>query len=342
MPVYNGERWLSEALESVLSQSLRDIEVIAVDDGSSDGSRAILERLASIDGRLTVVTNETNLGISAALNRGRRVARSPYIARLDADDVALPERLSRQAEFLDAHSSVAAVGGAAVLIDADGQRASTIHFPTSSAAIHANLLRRTCLAHPAVMLRGAALEEVGGYRLDHVEDLDLWLRLSERFELANLAEPVILYRQHPRQVSLTALEDQTARILVVRQAARARRSGHRDPLAGVDEVTPALLDQLGIEQRDVDKAVDSARLGWASTLAERGCLEEARQLVALTEPRLGRRAWKAFAAATELRRAETQFGAGRRLAAVAHAGLSFRHDPRYAWSRIRQWVGDRR
>src|SRR5438105_8081109 len=177
MPVFNGELYLSEALESVLQQTFTDWELIAVDDGSQDASRSILEGFAAADCRIRILANETNEGISASLNRAWCEARSEYITIAHADDVSLPNRLAWQVDLLDARASIAAVGGAMILIDAEGRRVSIAGVPTSSRAIRATLLRHNCLNHSSVMLRRSALEKVRGYRFDLVEDYDLWLRL---------------------------------------------------------------------------------------------------------------------------------------------------------------------
>src|SRR6478672_8128862 len=142
MPVRDGEAYLEEAVASVLGQTLEDLELIVVDDGSTDSSGEILERLAAADPRVHILTGSTRSGISAALNRGWREARGGYIARLDADDVALPGRLERQVRFLDEHPAVAVVGSAAILIDPDGRELGTARVPTDCKSIRSTLQRR--------------------------------------------------------------------------------------------------------------------------------------------------------------------------------------------------------
>jgi hypothetical protein len=341
IPVFNGEAYLAEAVESVLEQTLEELELVAVDDGSRDASRAILEGFARADPRVRLLANEKNLGISAALNRGWRAARAPYIARLDADDVSLPDRLARQVEFLDAHPSVAVVGGAAIIIGVTGRRTSTMRFPTASRTIHSTLLRHNCLAHPSVMLRRTALEEVGGYRLAHVEDYDLWLRISERFDLANLSDPLILYRVHPGQLSFLVLEERVREALAVRAAARIRLASGADPLAGAEELTPEIIGRLSIDEAEVARALEHELLAWATVLADLNHPEEADDLVVQASRLRRRPARRAFAAARELRQAETLLGDGRPLAAVSHGLRAFGLEPKYAFSRLKAWLGDR-
>ena len=341
MPVYNGQAFLGEALESIRQQTFVDWELVAVDDGSHDGSGSVLERFAATDRRIRILTNETNAGIAAALNRGWREARGAYIARLDADDVALPERLARQVEFLDAHPRVAAVGGAAIFVDGMGRRLSVARVPTSNRAIKRILPRHNCFNHPSVTLRRSALEAVGGYRFDHVEDYDLWLRLSERFDLANVHEPVILYRLHPEQVSFRVLEDQVRRAMAVREAARRRRSLGVDPLDGVDDLTPEVVAGLCPEGPELAAVLEPELLAWAVTFAELGRNEEATELVERASRTLGPRAEAAFASFRELRQAQLSWTTGKRRAALAHVIGAVRHDARFAFSRIRARLSDR-
>ena len=341
MPVFNGDAHLTEAIESVLTQTMGDLEIVVVDDGSSDNSRAIVERFAHADPRVRLVVNERNLGISAALNRGWQTARGALIARLDADDLALPGRLERQVAFLDAHPSVAVVGGAAHVIDSSGERLSTMRFPTESRVIRSTLRRHNCFAHPSVIVRRAALQDVGGYRFDQSEDYDLWLRLSEHFDLANLAEPLILYRVHGSQLSLFDLEDRVKGALAVRAAARIRRAGGTDPLAGAAGLTPELFDQLGIEREELDRALEHELLSWANVLVRIGRQDDAHELVEQAAQRLGPRARRAYAAAGELQAAEELLGSGRPLAGSARVVRAFRQEPRYTSTRLGAWFADR-
>jgi hypothetical protein len=337
MPVYNGEAYLNEALESVLEQPFTDWELIAVDDGSRDDSAEILARYAAADSRIRVLRNETNVGVSATLNRGWREARGAYIARLDADDIALSERFARQVAFLDGHETVAVVGTNAILIDPQGRRLSSTRLPTRSAAIHSTLLRHNCLNHPSVMLRRAALEEASGYRFDGVEDYDLWLRIAERHDLANLPDTLILYRIHPEQVSLRTVEDKALRIAAVRAAAHARRDSLGDPLAGADELTPELLGCVEIDESELAAEWITS----AAVLDDLGRHAEADELVAQASRRLGSSAARAFSAASELRQAEKLRAAGRPAATLLHVLTALRREPRYASRQLGAWLKDR-
>jgi glycosyltransferase involved in cell wall biosynthesis len=340
MPVFNAAAFVGEAVESVLRQTLAEIELIAVDDGSTDDSVAILQGYERSDPRVRVLGVGEHRGISRVLNVGWREARAPYIARLDADDVALPDRLVQQARFLDDEESVAVLGTATIIIDSNGRRGATTVHPTSPAAIRVTLRRRNCLAHPSVMVRRSALEQVGGYRFDHIEDYDLWLRLSESLDLANLREPLVLCRQHAGQVSFTTLEEQVRRQLIVRNAARARRSGLPDPLAGVTELDASAAERVGVDQRELRKAIEWEWLARAATIAEDSD-EAVEGLIDDAVKRLGPRGRRAFFAACELKRADTLAASGRPAAGAAQVGAAVVRSPSYSAQRLSVWIGDR-
>ncbi len=202
MPVYNGERYLVDAVASILSQTTNDLELVCINDGSDDRSPQILEWFATQDSRIRVV-HQPNCGIVDALNAGCAAARAPLICRMDCDDVALPDRLERQANFMRHNPDCTVVGGAILEIDADSDPLTISRLPQTHAEIIDNLLhRRAGHFHPTTMIRAADIEAVAGYRREFqwVEDHDLWLRLAQRGRLANLPEPVLCYRQHATSV----------------------------------------------------------------------------------------------------------------------------------------------
>lgn len=198
MPVYNAERYLSEAVESILNQTYGDLEFVIIDDGSTDRSLDILNLYAAQDPRLRIISRP-NTGCVRALNEGLALCQGEYIARMDNDDVALPERLQRQIAFLDAHPECLMVGCALLRIDADGDLLCEEALPESHEEIEARLLRGLgAIGHPAALIRRQSLVEVGGYREAYygADDYDLWLRLAERGRLANLPDALLKYRVH--------------------------------------------------------------------------------------------------------------------------------------------------
>jgi glycosyltransferase involved in cell wall biosynthesis len=273
MPVRDGERFLVEAVESVLGQTLSDLELIVVDDGSTDGTAGLLVELARRDARVRVVTQAPG-GLAVALNAGCALASAPYIARLDADDVALPDRLERQVAYLDAHPEVALLGGGIVLVDEAGREID--REPGRAAP---DLTQRNELVHATVVMRTEAFRALGGYRLDQSEDYDLWLRFDGQYGVAALEEPVVRYRLHSGQFSVTKLERQALGSLCVRAAARERRARRPDPLAGVDRLDETVAARLDVAGDEVNRAVVRDAVQWAATLQRVGRDREAEALL---------------------------------------------------------------
>lgn len=206
MPVYNAQTFVAEAVRSVLAQTFADFECIAVDDGSTDDSLAILRQLAADDDRLRIITR-ANTGIVGALNDGLAAARGEFIARMDADDVCMPTRFERQVEYLRAHADVVALGTWVQEIDRFDSPLAQRRTPVEHDAIDAAHLagHGGQIAHPSVMMRHDAVERIGGYReaFPFAEDLDLFLRLAEVGRLANLPDTLLHYRQHEANVCFT-------------------------------------------------------------------------------------------------------------------------------------------
>ncbi|MBZ5634664.1 MAG: glycosyltransferase [Acidobacteriia bacterium] len=256
MPVRNAERFLSEAIESVLSQTFRDFEFIVADFGSADKSKDLACRYARKDSRVKL--HEVPPGnLPRARNSGCSVAQGRYIAVMDADDVCLPDRLRRELDYLESHPAVGVVGGATEWIDASGNFLRRHHYPAENREIKAELQTNCPFCHPTVLMRRDAFEQVGRYReafaLAH--DYDLLLRTSERWESTNLQEPVLRYRIHSHQVSQNKRTQQTMCILAAQASASARRAGRPDPLDASGEITATGLGRMG-----VTKAAQQSRL----------------------------------------------------------------------------------
>ena len=246
MSVYNGERFLSEAIESVLAQSWRDFEFLLLDDGSNDGSLAIMQRFAALDPRIRVIARE-NRGLVASLNQLLAEAQAPLIARMDADDVCLPERFARQIGFFAANPQHGVVGSLTDDIDERGQPYAMV--PANHPLTHAAFLERieSCgqlLAHPTVMYRRDVVLSVGGYHaaFRHCEDYDLWLRLAHQTRIANLPEQLLRYRHYADQVSNRHALEQQIGVAVSHVAYQERMAGRPDPTATLDQLPP--IDQL--------------------------------------------------------------------------------------------------
>lgn len=203
LPVYNAQPYLAAAIESILAQTFSDFELLILDDGSRDRSPAIAAAYAAQDSRVSLIQRE-NRGLVPTLNQLAGLAKGDFLARMDADDIALPDRLAHQVAFLQQHSECVCVGGAFELIDPQGHAMQMIDLPEENASIQQKLLLgQTVINHPCALIRRSAFEQIGGYcaAMPTVEDLDLFLRLGEVGTLANLKEPVLQYRFHPQSVS---------------------------------------------------------------------------------------------------------------------------------------------
>ena len=257
MAVRNGVPYLEQAVDSILAQTLTDFEFVIIDDGSTDSTPEILERYQAADHRVRVYHQE-NMGLTPSLNRGWARARGAYLARMDSDDIAFPQRLEQQVGFLDRHPEVAVVGSSVMRIDELGREIKWSACPTSHAKIVHALAEYNCFTHPTVMLRKDALAVVGGYREAYrqAQDYDLWLRLAERHQLANLADPLLYYRVYAGQVSVRDLEQQIISVVGARAAARERRltGSDRTPARGV--ITREVLRDWGVTEATLSQAMD--------------------------------------------------------------------------------------
>ena len=205
MPVYNAEPYLAGAIRSILGQTWEDFEFIIIDNGSTDSSPQTIQSFT--DSRIRVVTNRVNIAPPPALNQGLRLAEGKYVARMDADDVSLPDRLAMQLRFMEAHPSCAAVGTQAVHIDEAGRKLYTPWYPTIMDAIRWRLLFTSPLGHSSVMMRREAVLCVDGYNetLRHAADYDLWFRLLARgYQITNLREILAQIRVHKGSDGMTA------------------------------------------------------------------------------------------------------------------------------------------
>jgi glycosyltransferase involved in cell wall biosynthesis len=241
LPVWNGEAFLEMAIDSMLRQTLSSFELIVIDDGSSDRSAAIAEGFASRDDRVRTL-RRPHEGLAATLNAGIAAARGEYIARMDADDVSVPDRLQKQAAFLDAHPACVAVGTWISVIDEAGHPIGLKTYVTTHDEISAALLHGVSpMAHPTIVMRADALRAAGGYdaRRYPSEDLDLWFRLGEIGELANLGEALLQHRRHKAAIGVREREKMQAMALTICNEARAKRGlpprRERPILAGTNE-----------------------------------------------------------------------------------------------------------
>jgi hypothetical protein len=255
MPVRDGERFLQEAIDSVLAQTFGDFEFIVVDDGSRDATAAILAAAAKADPRIAVVRQQP-MGLVAALNRGIAGVRSPYIARLDADDISLPTRLARQMEVMRGDATLGLLGSYAKEIDEHGRVLAVRKPPLSHEALVEALGQGNPFIHSTILVRTDLVRVCGGFRaaLAVAEDYDLWLRIAERTRVANLPETLVRYRVHTQGMSERHAVRMAFSVRIARRAAAERKAGRPDPLEGLgappDWRTIAFDSSLAPDARD--------------------------------------------------------------------------------------------
>jgi len=259
MSVYNGEKYLREAVESILNQTFTDFEFLIVNDGSTDRTAEILQSYD--DPRIRIIDNEKNIGLTKSLNKGLRMARGEYVARMDADDISMPERLERQVKFLDKNKDVGLLGSSWYEINADGKKTSIGEAAASGKqAVH-------FMCHGSVMVRKICLEEVGLYReiFKYAQDYDLWLRIADKFGVANLNEPLYKLRIHNETISSHKKLEQDLYASLAIQMAEERRKNKKDSfdLLNYEETTKIKNQRLKISGTKKAKILSHNYLIWS-------------------------------------------------------------------------------
>ena len=270
MVIRDVEKFLPQAIESVLNQTFRDFEFLIVDFGSRDKSKQLAAGYAARDARIRLSEIPPCSYIAAkiaacSLPNGR------YIAIQDADDVSLPERLEVEVDFLEKHTEVGLLGGAVQWIDSEGNfLVSDDDYPTEDQEIRRELRVRNTFWHPTVLMQKEAFTRVGGYRpaFTQSDDYDLWLRISEHYQCANLKRKVLYYRIHPQQLSLRKRKDQILCALAAQAAAALRKAGKSDPLDTAKEITPELLVKMGVGEAQQQKELASGYFGYIKHMYE--------------------------------------------------------------------------
>lgn len=197
MSVHNGEAYLTQALDSILSQGFSSFEFIVIDDASTDDTAGILEDYARRESRICLLSNQKNMGLAWSLNRGLKQAKGKYIARMDADDTSLPLRLEKQFSFMEQHPEVGVLGTGVEIIDSAGQVISQRMYPPDPIVIRWRLAFENPLCHPTVLIRRNLLQDASyNSDLNTAQDYDLWCRLGWTTRFANLPELLLRFRKH--------------------------------------------------------------------------------------------------------------------------------------------------
>lgn len=205
MPVYNSEKYLDIAIQSILNQTFSGFEFIIVDDKSTDESLKIIKRYARSDKRIKVLRNSKNLRATKSLNRGLRMARGKYIARMDADDWSYSDRLQKQFEFMEKHPEVGVSGGAIEVCNKHLNFLNERKYPLTDIAARRVIFRYSPFAHPATIWRKNLLDKVGGYNenIPLSQDLELYFRIGKICKFANIADTILKLRVHDDSSSIT-------------------------------------------------------------------------------------------------------------------------------------------
>lgn len=210
MSAYNSEVYLAQAIESVLAQTFPDWELIIINDGSSDQTASILNSYR--DSRLRAIHNPQNIGLTKSLNIGLRASQSPYVARLDSDDISLPDRLEKQYQFMETHPEVWLVAALAKLVDKDSTTFDYRKTPTDRDELRFVLTFSNPLTHSSIFFRRQPILDLGGYNENfrYAQDFDLYSRILEKGQIAALPEVLVKYRRHAQSVTVHQNSRQSA------------------------------------------------------------------------------------------------------------------------------------
>lgn len=206
MPAYNAEKYISEAIGSILDQTFKDFEFIIVDDASTDGTWNIIKKFAAIDNRIIAIQNERNLKICQTLNRGIEIARGKYILRMDADDWSFPDRIQKQYEYMVSHNEIVISGGTMFVCDEKLNPISKRTYSQHDKELKKSILRYSPFSHPTVIIKTKIVKKVGGYNMLYAEDIELYLKLGQYGKFGNIIEPLIKYRDIPSSMTNTKLK----------------------------------------------------------------------------------------------------------------------------------------
>lgn len=206
MPVFNALPWLTEAVESIVNQSYREIEFVIVDDGSSDGSVEVLQKFAAQDSRIELILHSSNSGVPAALNQGIAQCSGKYIARMDADDISAPQRIGLQVDHMERNPSCGVVGSWVYRMRQKGDQRIKA-FPERNDDLKLLLMFECCFSHPTVLMRKSFLDRLSfvyDENFRSAQDYDLWSRLRDHCDFYCLQQPLLWYREHEASVSKQA------------------------------------------------------------------------------------------------------------------------------------------
>ncbi len=270
VPAFNASATIARALDSLLSQSFQDFEIVVVEDGSTDSTSPIVNEFARRDPRVRVLHHQVNLGLVVSLNDGLSAARAGLVARLDADDVALPLRLERQTRIFAMQPDVVLCATAYERVAPDGRVVKTVAPPQSHGALAGALLTGNCLCHSSVMFKRSSVADLGGYTAEWfpAEDYDLWIRLLSVGRYQGIGTVEVQYSENPTGVSASSTSVQSTTAL--RRAAAYVSASGGGPLVEGAAVPQSGASKTAEQQRDEIRSLSRATQGLASNMRSRG------------------------------------------------------------------------
>ena len=196
MSVYNGEKYIKEAIDSILNQTFKDFEFLIINDGSTDRTAEIIRNYSNT--RIKIHKNKENFGLTKSLNIGLKLARGEYIARQDADDMSMSERLEKELDFLETHKDYAVVGTFVKIMNENSKIIRLLDRPLEDKQIREFLKKDNCITHGSSMIRMESFYDVGSYdeSMERSQDYELWLRISKKYRMANIPEYLYIWRNH--------------------------------------------------------------------------------------------------------------------------------------------------
>lgn len=219
LPAYNAEKYLPEAIESILKQSYQDFELLVVDDCSTDSTWQVIQKYANLDSRVVAIQNQKNLKLSGSLNVAIAHANGDYLARMDADDWSYPDRFQKQVTYMDANPEVGIVGGSMEVCDELLNVVSTRRYHQTDDDIRRHLFRYSPFSHPLIMIRKSVIDEVGGYRdkFNPAEDYELYFRVGKRAKFGNLQDVLLKYRVIPKSMTTGGTRKMEEKTIAIRR-----------------------------------------------------------------------------------------------------------------------------
>jgi glycosyltransferase involved in cell wall biosynthesis len=262
MPVKDAGEFVGRAVTSIVDQTYKNWEMIIVDDGSRDQTAKILKKMAKQDKRITVITNNTSRGIGACLNMTLKQARGTFIARMDGDDISLPNRFATQLAFLQKNPKVVAVGGQAQMIDGEGKIFALKHFPTDSKTLREMIMWVVPIQHPIMMARASAYKKCRyneSYKT--AEDVEMFMQLLQYGEFANVSDTVYQYRKADTSNGYHNLK-QTFYLTLLGRVEGILKYGYIPTIKGVIFTLSQLGVILLLPAKWIIRLYESRRFGW--------------------------------------------------------------------------------